>query len=889
MRVLILYTATLFISLIGGELKGQEVLLHTSGDILHMSKEENGRLWVLTEEELFFAEAGSRVGEYEVPPGARQVFGLGRDSVAVIGPNWIASYEGGRELSRDTIPELVSCVLAMGEKLWLGTMGAGLYAWRRGRLDTANSMFAGKYINDLVEHAEQLAIALDDGVVVINPLRYDTVQYWPAGVVNHLAARDDSTLVASKPDGTVLLLLKKEMPAIDTLAVAPGVLDIATSLGEVFVLTEDACSTIGSRGAINELLKGRFQSILPMTHVLLLSGQSRVYKHDLTAEIVPIDKTAFSLHVCDAGNLWVGSQGEIIGIRADTIFRRIAVPSRIPSISVSAIRVYRDKIFAGTMGDGLYVFDSEGRLLSHLLDFSENNKNNIIALELEGDLLWVAYLNGVLSLDPQSYRLVKDFGSLLGNKYLYCFLPLGNEQFAVGTSGGGVLVYREGELKRYLDSKAVYSLLGQHDSLFVGVEDEGLYLIRNDSVQFISQIVDIRLLASLNQSLMAGGGNEVLLVGSNAKLRIPVSMQDYGELQLNAATYSGNSVYLGLESAIVELKKKRLSGLLERQIVLAPVKLFDLNIPLEKSSFSHDQHSFSFRFFHKEIYPGQETRYKYRMLGLDSQWHVTRENQLSFYQLSPGQYRFEVMDGALEGTEDGVASYAFEIHKPFWLQWWFWMVVIAILGLTGRYVIVKREEMLLREERRKKDRIRFELEQLKNQLDPHFLFNSLNSLIGLIEEDPDAAALATHKLSALYRNILLHEKSELLDIELELAIARDYFAIHQLRYEKNISLSIDVPQGMEGKLVPLSCQFLIENAVKHNVINAENHLHIDIAVEDDYCVVKNSLREKAANANPESGIGIQNLSRRYALITSRPVIVQRAQDFFIVKIPLIHV
>src|SRR5690606_29787755 len=134
---------------------------------------------------------------------------------------------------------------------------------------------------------------------------------------------------------------------------------------------------------------------------------------------------------------------------------------------------------------------------------------------------------------------------------------------------------------------------------------------------------------------------------------------------------------------------------------------------------------------------------------------------------------------------------------------------IAILGLAGRYVIVKREEMLLREERRKKDRIRFELEQLKNQLDPHFLFNSLNSLIGLIEEDPDAAALATHKLSALYRNILLHEKSELLDIELELAIARDYFAIHQLRYEQNISLSIQVPQGKEGKLVPLSCQFLI--------------------------------------------------------------------------------
>src|SRR5690606_24031318 len=136
-----------------------------------------------------------------------------------------------------------------------------------------------------------------------------------------------------------------------TLAIAPGVLDIATSLGDIFVLTEAACSAVGPRGAIDVLLQGQVKSILPMTHVLLLSGQSRVYKHDLTAEVVPIDKAAFSLHVCDAGNLWVGSQGEIIGLRADTIFRRIAVPSKIPNISVSAIRVYRDKIFAGTMGD----------------------------------------------------------------------------------------------------------------------------------------------------------------------------------------------------------------------------------------------------------------------------------------------------------------------------------------------------------------------------------------------------------------------------------------------------------------------------------------------------------------------------------------------------------
>src|SRR5690606_6678260 len=165
--------------------------------------------------------------------------------------------------SRDTIPELVSCVLAMGEKLWLGTMGAGLYGWSQGRLDTAKSLFDGKYINDLVEQDEQLAIALDDGVVVMNPSRYDTVQYWPAGVVNHLAARDDSTLVVSEPDGTILLLLEKGMPVIDALAVAPGVLDIATSLGDIFVLTEDACCAIGSRGAIDVLLKGRFQSILP--------------------------------------------------------------------------------------------------------------------------------------------------------------------------------------------------------------------------------------------------------------------------------------------------------------------------------------------------------------------------------------------------------------------------------------------------------------------------------------------------------------------------------------------------------------------------------------------------------------------------------------------------
>jgi hypothetical protein len=177
---------------------------------------------------------------------------------------------------------------------------------------------------------------------------------------------------------------------------------------------------------------------------------------------------------------------------------------------------------------------------------------------------------------------------------------------------------------------------------------------------------------------------------------------------------------------------------------------------------------------------------------------------------------------------------------------------------------------------------------LKNQVDPHFLFNSLNSIIDLIEEDPDTAIDAVGMLSKTYRSILEYGKIDTIDLKTELKLAEQYFQIHKLRYQHLIQLNItEMPIELNYRLLPLSLQFLIENAIKHNQINRKHQLKVDIFIEGDYLVVENQVNFKK-QAVPSTALGLINLKKRYAQLTKKEVVIIENQNKFTVKLPLIY-
>lgn len=180
-----------------------------------------------------------------------------------------------------------------------------------------------------------------------------------------------------------------------------------------------------------------------------------------------------------------------------------------------------------------------------------------------------------------------------------------------------------------------------------------------------------------------------------------------------------------------------------------------------------------------------------------------------------------------------------------------------------------------------------QFESLKNQLDPHFLFNSLNVLSSLIDENPRQAQKFTASMSKIYRYVLEQKDKELVTVEDELEFAKTYCDLLKTRFEDSVDFVFDVKAENYRKLVvPLSLQLLLENCIKHNFATSSKPLVIKIFSENDILCIENNLQVRE-QIKESSGIGLSNIVQRYALLTKRNVFIEKSEDYFKVKLPIL--
>ncbi|MBT8234648.1 MAG: 2TM domain-containing protein [Bacteroidia bacterium] len=176
---------------------------------------------------------------------------------------------------------------------------------------------------------------------------------------------------------------------------------------------------------------------------------------------------------------------------------------------------------------------------------------------------------------------------------------------------------------------------------------------------------------------------------------------------------------------------------------------------------------------------------------------------------------------------------------------------------------------------------------LKNQLDPHFLFNSLNVLTSLIDEDPEQAQNFTTALSKVYRYVLEQKNKDLVSVDEELQFARTYVKLLKMRFEDSIQFEMPEASGFpEGKIVPLSLQLLLENAVKHNVVSSQRPLHIKVFEKDGKLIIQNNVQEKQV-VKKSSGVGLRNIRQRYQILSNREVNIDQSEGQFTVSLPIL--
>ena len=220
-------------------------------------------------------------------------------------------------------------------------------------------------------------------------------------------------------------------------------------------------------------------------------------------------------------------------------------------------------------------------------------------------------------------------------------------------------------------------------------------------------------------------------------------------------------------------------------------------------------------------------------------------------------------------------------------QFGLWITLTIVIIFYVIYFYNRYQQNRIKEQKVIAGTASAKFDALKNQLDPHFLFNSLNVLTSLIEENPENAQKFTTSLSKVYRYVLEQKNKELVTVDEELQFAKTYMSLLKMRFEDSIIFTMpEKASNPESKVVPLSLQLLLENAVKHNMVTSSKPLKINIYEDQGSLIVENNLQPKQI-VKKSSGVGLGNITQRYDLLTNKKVNIIKEANRFAVAIPML--
>lgn len=218
------------------------------------------------------------------------------------------------------------------------------------------------------------------------------------------------------------------------------------------------------------------------------------------------------------------------------------------------------------------------------------------------------------------------------------------------------------------------------------------------------------------------------------------------------------------------------------------------------------------------------------------------------------------------------------------------LITFLIIAIhEGWYFFMQWKSSLVISEKLEKENLQARFETLKNQVNPHFLFNSLNTLMTYIDDNPKAVSFV-QSLSDFFRYVLLTKDDEVVDIENEINILEKYIYLQKSRFGDNLEININIVTGKINSffIPPLTLQMLVENAIKHNVISKKKPLYVDVYSDENECIcVKNNLQRKKSISSTK--IGLNNIKKRYNYLSEKEVIIKETDNVFLVSVPLLKI
>lgn len=600
----------------------------------------------------------------------------------------------------------------------------------------------------------------------------------------------------------------------------------------------------------------------------------------------------------------------------DGVIKKTVMPfsgSEVSSYQI--ISIFEDTlgyIWFGSFDNGVIRLDPDNNAWMRLTERDGLINGSVLSIAQSGSSIWFATLGGASKLDisGSGIREVNDFVSFtgqleLGTNFIYTVFNDSKNRVWFGTDGQGVSYYDGKNFNKIIDlkDKVIYSIAEDPEgNLWFSSSDEGLF--RFDGRNVMNFGVNEGL-SSLEVASIAIDhfGNLLSFHPDGYDILDSKTFQvlNYGpESGLTRVSPELNSVHVGADGLIRAGMEKGFIKIRTRNPVAAesPVAVIRsvLNFlepvsSVNSSVFNHDKNHISFSILAIWYPDPAKVIYQYRLKGYAETWIETRDRLITFPNLPPGDYEFSVRASLTSNFDNArVATYRFSIKPPFWTTIWFIGLILVFLALMLYVYLHFRDKRIQKIEAMKRQQIITQFEVLRNQVNPHFLFNSFNTLINVIEDDRDLAVEYVNKLSDFFRSVLTYRDKNLISLHEEIELAESYSFLQQKRYPGSFRIDFDIPQADRRKffIPPMTLQMLIENCLKHNAVSKDTPLSCSISLlPDDRIEVSNNINIRK---QPESGtsVGLTNIRHRYSIITDRPVDVLNDGKIFKVILPLLN-
>ena len=610
--------------------------------------------------------------------------------------------------------------------------------------------------------------------------------------------------------------------------------------------------------------------------------------------------------------VWIGSDK---GLYAMNISDR-KVTAHLKHEHINILSLYTDPsglLWIGTFGQGLYCFDPKSEKYLHLTEKEKLSNNSILNIDGRDNIIWLATLGGIMELQWEGDPLKEDI-AIKGffekyqfpEGYVYDVFAAADGKTWFGTDGKGLYCLEKNHFFPVVlpvdttdgddpDLRTIYSITADEASNVWISGSKGLVLCLGKSGKTEHQYKDP---FGMVNSVISAGNGEILLVREGG-LQVVDHNADifvYNESAgLKSFTPNINATARAADGTVWIADASRLIHYIpfhqdSPQIVrihlesISPVSLLDGDL----IRLQPDSNFLDVRFTGLWYQDPENIRYRYMLEGHDQEWIYTREGRAVYSRLSPGEYTF-IIQGSYNDYFSNAQAFrkSFTVLTPVYLRWWFVLGILLLISFAVVSYILARIKRIQNLHQLEKEKTMLRLHAIQAQVNPHFLFNSFNTLSGIIEEDQHAAVDYVDQLSGFFRGVLMHRNAELIRVEEELEIVRNYTYILRKRYGCNLLIEEDIRQSA-GWIAPLSIQLLVENAIKHNIVSTEKPLTIKILVDHKAVTVSNPMQPKVNLSTDSTGFGLSSLVARYQYLTQEKIEIRTEQNTFTVRIPIIY-